>query len=238
MKPVFIALDFPTAEKTFKFLKPFIGIKNLSVKVGMELFYREGPKIIQKLREQNIQIFLDLKLHDIPNTVEKSANQLAQLDIQYTTVHALGGGKMIQAAKKGLINGAKDTNHPTPKLLAVTQLTSTSEMQMKIEEQINVSINESVTHLANIAYQSGADGVISSALEDQLIHEKVSNHLLCINPGIRLKNNASDDQKRIVTPTEAQKLGSNGIVVGRSITQAKDPVQTYQNILSAINGGM
>ncbi|UQS84755.1 orotidine-5'-phosphate decarboxylase [Apilactobacillus apisilvae] len=237
MKPVFIALDFPNAEKTFEFLKPFNGIKNLSVKIGMELFYREGPAIIKKLRNQNINIFLDLKLHDIPHTAEQAAFQLAQLDIQYTTIHALGGGKMIQAAKDGLKKGAEESNHEAPKLLAVTQLTSTSESQLQIEEQINHSMQESVAHLANIAYQSGADGVISSALEDKFIHEKVSDKLLCINPGIRLKNNSKDDQKRVVTPAKAHDLGSNGIVVGRSITQSDNPVETYKMIYSQINGG-
>ncbi|WP_105956843.1 orotidine-5'-phosphate decarboxylase [Apilactobacillus quenuiae] len=237
MKPVFIALDFPTAAKTFEFLKPFLGIKNLFVKVGMELFYREGPEIIKKLRHNNINVFLDLKLHDIPHTVEKAAFQLAKLDVQYTTIHALGGGKMIRAAKDGLTNGSKNYHNKLPKLLAVTQLTSTSAEQLNVEEQINVSMTESVAHLANIAYQSGADGVISSALEDKFIHEEVKKDLLCINPGIRLNDNDNDDQKRVVTPTKARQLGSDGIVVGRSITQAYNPVETYKMIFSQINGG-
>lgn len=237
MKPVFIALDFPTAAKTFEFLKPFSEINNLYVKVGMELFYREGPKIIKKLRQKNINVFLDLKLHDIPHTVEKAAFQLAQLDVQFTTIHALGGGKMIQAARDGLDAGSKKYHTKAPKLLAVTQLTSTSEAQLKVEEQVAVSMPESVSHLANIAYQSGADGVISSALEDEFIHKKVNKNLLCINPGIRINNNNNDDQTRVVTPIKARQLGSNGIVVGRSITQANNPVETYKMIFAQINGG-
>ncbi|TPR50534.1 orotidine-5'-phosphate decarboxylase [Apilactobacillus micheneri] len=237
MKSVFIALDFPTAAKTFEFLQPFSEINNLSVKVGMELFYREGPEIIKKLRHKNINVFLDLKLHDIPHTVEQAAFQLAQLDVQYTTIHALGGGKMIQAARDGLDAGSKQYHTKTPKLLAVTQLTSTSEAQLKVEEQVDVSMPESVSHLANIAYQSGADGVISSALEDEFIHKKVNKNLLCINPGIRLNSNNNDDQKRVVTPIKARQLGSDGIVVGRSITKADNPVETYKMIFAQINGG-
>lgn len=237
MTPVFIALDFIDASTALKFLEPFKNIKPLSVKVGMELFYREGPSIIKTLRDQDIDVFLDLKLHDIPHTVEKAASQIGQLDVQFTTIHSLGGSEMIKAARRGLDEGSNQAGFLAPQLLAVTQLTSTSEEQLHDEELINVSMTESVTHLAKMAYKNGADGIISSALENNLIHQAVSDEFKCINPGIRLPSNNIDDQKRVVTPKKAFNLQTNGIVVGRSITQSTDPVQTYKDIYSAINGG-
>lgn len=238
MKPVFIALDFDSAEEALTFLEPFKNVRPLAVKVGMELFYREGVSMIQRLRQAGIDVFLDLKLHDIPHTVQQAARQIGRLGVQYTTIHALGGATMIQAAYQGLADGAAEVNQPTPKLLAVTQLTSTSEEQMHHDTQIMTSMPASVTHLAQLASQNGADGVISSAWEDQLIHDHIQSDFLCINPGIRLPQNKTNDQKRIVTPTQARELGANGIVVGRSITQASDPIATYQNIYQTINGGL
>ncbi len=237
MKPVFIALDFVDAPTALKFLEPFKDVKPLSVKVGMELFYREGESIIKALRDQDIDVFLDLKLHDIPHTVEQAAKQIGQFDIQYTTVHSLGGSEMIKAAKRGLVEGAKKVGVSQPQLLAVTQLTSTSENQLHDEELVNVSMAESVSHLAKMASQSGADGVISSALENDLIHQTVSDEFKCINPGIRLPSNNVDDQKRVVTPEKAAEFHTGGIVVGRSIIQSDNPVQTYKDIYNAVNGG-
>ena len=235
MKPVFIALDFVDAPNALKFLEPFKDVKPLAVKVGMELFYREGASIIRALRNQNIDVFLDLKLHDIPHTVQQAAKQIGQLDVQFATVHSLGGSEMIKAARRGLDEGANQAGVDAPQLLAVTQLTSTSEEQLHDEELVPVSMAESVSHLAKMASQSGADGVISSALENDLIHQSVSNEFKCINPGIRLPSNSVDDQKRVVTPTKAFELNTSGIVVGRSITQSDDPVQTYKDIYNAVN---
>ncbi|CAI2666804.1 Orotidine 5'-phosphate decarboxylase [Apilactobacillus kunkeei] len=238
MKPVFIALDFVDAPTALKFLEPFKDVKPLAVKVGMELFYREGSSIIEALRDQDIDVFLDLKLHDIPHTVLQAAKQIGQLNVQFTTVHSLGGSEMIKAARRGLNEGAKQAGVDAPQLLAVTQLTSTSEEQLHDEELVPVSMAESVSHLAKIASQSGADGVISSALENDLIHQAVSEEFKCINPGIRLPSNSVDDQKRVVTPTRAFELNTSGIVVGRSITQSDNPVQTYKDIYNAVNGGI
>lgn len=238
MKPVFIALDFVDAPTALKFLEMFKDVKPLAVKVGMELFYREGSSIIRALRNQNIDVFLDLKLHDIPHTVQQAAKQIGQLDVQFTTVHSLGGSEMIKAARRGLDEGANQAGVDAPQLLAVTQLTSTSEEQLHDEELVPVSMAESVSHLAKMASQSGADGVISSALENDLIHQAVSDEFKCINPGIRLPSNSVDDQKRVVTPTKAFELNTSGIVVGRSITQSDNPVQTYKDIYNAVNGGI
>lgn len=238
MKPVFIALDFVDAPTALKFLEPFKDVKPLAVKVGMELFYREGSSIIEALRDQDIDVFLDLKLHDIPHTVLQAAKQIGQLNVQFTTVHSLGGSEMIKAARRGLNEGAKQAGVDAPQLLAVTQLTSTSEEQLHDEELVPVSMAESVSHLAKIASQSGADGVISSALENDLIHQAVSEEFKCINPGIRLPSNSVDDQRRVVTPTRAFELNTSGIVVGRSITQSDNPVQTYKDIYNAVNGGI
>ncbi|KOY72843.1 Orotidine 5'-phosphate decarboxylase [Apilactobacillus kunkeei] len=238
MKPVFIALDFVDAPTALKFLEMFKDVKPLAVKIGMELFYREGASIIKALRDQNIDVFLDLKLHDIPHTVQQAAKQIGQLDVQFTTVHSLGGSEMIKAARRGLDEGANQAGVDAPQLLAVTQLTSTSEEQLHDEELVPVSMAESVSHLAKMASQSGADGVISSALENDLIHQAVSDEFKCINPGIRLPSNSVDDQKRVVTPTKAFELNTSGIVVGRSITQSDNPVQTYKYIYKAVNGGI
>ncbi|CAI2664856.1 orotidine 5'-phosphate decarboxylase [Apilactobacillus kunkeei] len=238
MKPVFIALDFVDAPTSLKFLEPFKDVKPLAVKVGMELFYREGASIIRALRNQNIDVFLDLKLHDIPHTVQQASKQIGQLDVQFTTVHSLGGSEMIKAARRGLEEGADQAGVDAPQLLAVTQLTSTSEEQLHDEELVPVSMEKSVSHLAKMASQSGADGVISSALENNMIHQAVSDEFKCINPGIRLPSNSVDDQKRVVTPTRAFELNTSGIVVGRSITQSNNPVQTYKDIYNAVNGGI
>lgn len=228
MKPVIIALDFKNQAVVFDFLKHFPSPKDLYVKIGMELFDQEGPNIVRRLHRMGIRVFLDLKLYDIPSIVYKTAIQIAHLGVQMTTIHASGGSKMIHLAKQGLIQGAKDINAQPAKLLAVTQLTSTSEEQMQTEQLVNASMKEAVTHLAKLAATNGADGTISSALEDKMIHQVAGKDFLCINPGIRLQNNDNDDQKRVTTPHLAHQLGSDGIVVGRAITKAADPYKAYQ----------
>ncbi len=230
MRPIIIALDFKTGDEVYSFIDQFEHQDQLFVKVGMELFYFEGPKIIQALRQRGIHIFLDLKLYDIPNTVEQAMFQLGQQEVSMVTVHAAGGSEMIRAAKRGLVNGGKQAGVAPAKLLAVTQLTSTSEDQMQTEQLIPVTLKSSVVHYAQLAQAGGADGVISSALEDPMIHEATDKDFLCINPGIRLATDSADDQKRVVTPAKAAELGSNGLVVGRSITKATDPVAAYHTI--------
>ncbi|UQS81789.1 orotidine-5'-phosphate decarboxylase [Bombilactobacillus folatiphilus] len=231
MSPVIIALDFANAQTTLTFLDQFIQEPNLFVKVGMELFYFEGPRIIQELQRRKIKIFLDLKLYDIPHTVEQAMYQLGRQGVEMVTVHAQGGQAMIQSAKRGLQRGNQEVRQAPTKLLAVTQLTSTSQAQMQTEQQIAVSLPASVTHLAKLAQKSGADGVIASAWEDPAIHVATSADFWCVNPGIRLSNEVIDDQKRVATPKKARQLGSQAIVVGRSITQADAPVAAYHQIL-------
>ncbi|NVY96499.1 orotidine-5'-phosphate decarboxylase [Lactobacillus sp. DCY120] len=231
MGPVFIALDFAEAQTALAFLDQFPDSEPLAVKVGMELYYAAGPEIIQELRRRHATIFLDLKLCDIPHTVEQAAAQLAAQEVSYLTVMALGGGTMIQQAKQGLLRGSQQVGVQPAKLLAVTQLTSTSESQMNQDLQIPGSLGASVTHLAQLAQTNGADGVIASALEDPQIHQATTDEFLCINPGIRRTDNTNDDQKRVVTPQKAAALGSNGLVVGRPITQASDPVASYHEFL-------
>ncbi|MHA8262341.1 orotidine-5'-phosphate decarboxylase [Lactobacillaceae bacterium Melli_B3] len=230
MRPIIIALDFKNQAIALNFLNQFEHPDQLFVKVGMELFYAEGPAIVKQLRKMGVKVFLDLKLYDIPNTVEQAMEQIAKLDVQMTTIHAAGGAAMIQAAKRGLIAGSQLVGGTPAKLLAVTQLTSTSEAQMQSEQLVDASMQTAVSHLAELAADNGADGTISSALETPLIHQATSDQFLCINPGIRLKSNQANDQKRITTPAQARELGSNGIVVGRAITQASNPQAAYQLI--------
>lgn len=230
MRPIIIALDFENRQQVFSFLDQFSDQSQLFVKVGMELFYFEGPKILTELRHRGIQVFLDLKLYDIPNTVAQAMFQLGQQEVSMVTVHAAGGAEMMRRAKEGLLRGSQQAGVEPAKMLAITQLTSTSEDQMREEQLVNASLTESVRHYAQLAEQNGADGVISSALEDPMIHRSTSESFLCVNPGIRLATDSVDDQKRVVTPAQAATLGSNGIVVGRSITQAADPVAAYRKI--------
>lgn len=231
MGPIFIALDFGTIQEVEDFLDLFEPAEPLAVKVGMEFYYAAGPQIIKRLRQRGLTIFLDLKLYDIPHTVEQAAYQLACQQIDYLTIHAAGGSQMIQSAKRGLINGSHTVHSPIPQLLAITKLTSLSQTQMQTEQQINASLPAAVTHLAQLARDNGADGVICSAQENQQIHQATAANFLCINPGIRLQKDSQDDQQRIATPQAAKAWGSNGLVIGRPITQAADPVATYHHIL-------
>ncbi|EAC6872730.1 orotidine-5'-phosphate decarboxylase [Listeria monocytogenes] len=230
-KPI-IALDFQTYEEVEQFLAKFSG-ENLSVKVGMEVFYSNGPSIVEKIKQQNHEIFLDLKLHDIPNTVKSAMVGLAKLGVDMVNVHASGGKNMMEAALEGLEIGS--VSGKRPKIIAVTQLTSTSESSMQSEQLIKTSLLESVLHYSALTNQAGLDGVVCSALEAEDIKQQNGADFLRITPGIRLASDAADDQIRVVTPEKARLIGSTDIVVGRSITRANDPVAAYNQVLKEWN---
>jgi len=232
-KPI-IALDFPSRKDVERFLDLFEG-EHLYVKVGMELYYQEGPEIISLIKGKGHQIFLDLKLHDIPNTVESAMRGLAKLGIDMINVHAAGGSEMIKAAHKGLIEGTP-FGQSVPKLIAVTQLTSTSEEAMHQEQLIPVSLLESVVHYAKLAQSAGADGVVCSALEAEAVKLATRPDFLRVTPGIRPASADTQDQKRVTTPARAKSIGSTHIVVGRPITQAQDPKAAYDAILKEWEG--
>lgn len=230
-----VAFDFASKQEIEKFLTHFPNEEKLFVKIGMELFYQEGPAIVNFLRTQGHDIFLDLKLHDIPNTVKKAMRGIAKMGVKITNVHAAGGVEMMQAAKQGLIEGTTE-NQAIPELIAVTQLTSTSEEQMHADQLINVSLEESVLHYAQCAEKAGLEGVVCSAHEVEKIHEATSADFICLTPGIRPLGASVGDQKRVMTPAKARVIGSNYIVVGRPITQADDPYQSYLQIKKEWNG--
>ncbi|MGG4419747.1 orotidine-5'-phosphate decarboxylase [Bacillus subtilis] len=223
-----IALDFASAEETLAFLAPFQQ-EPLFVKVGMELFYQEGPSIVKQLKERNCELFLDLKLHDIPTTVNKAMKRLASLGVDLVNVHAAGGKKMMQAALKGLEEGTP-AGKKRPSLIAVTQLTSTSEQIMKDELLIEKSLIDTVVHYSKQAEESGLDGVVCSVHEAKAIYQAVSPSFLTVTPGIRMSEDAANDQVRVATPAIAREKGSSAIVVGRSITKAEDPVKAYKAV--------
>ena len=222
-----IALDFEYAEKTFEFLSVFEG--DVNVKVGMQLYYKEGPAIIAKLKERGFDIFLDLKLHDIPNTVKSAMEVLASLGVNLVNVHAAGGKTMMAAALEGLDKGTP-TGIKRPSIIGVTQLTSTDERQVKEEQLIQASLQQSVLHYANLTKDAGLDGVVCSVQEAAIISEVCGPEFLKVTPGIRLPENDVQDQKRIATPEEARKEGSTHIVVGRAITGASNPRAAYEQI--------
>lgn len=230
-----IALDFPSKEEIMIFLDKFPTNESLFVKVGMEIYYQEGPEIVRWLKECGHDVFLDLKLHDIPNTVESAMRGLAKLGVAITNVHAAGGIEMMEAAKRGLRTGT-DEGAKTPLLIAVTQLTSTGEAQMQKEQLIAASLEESVLNYAKNAQKAGLDGVVCSALEAAKIHKATSEEFMCLTPGIRPSGAAVGDQKRVVTPKKAREIGSTVIVVGRPITQAENPFEAYQAIKKEWNG--
>lgn len=232
-KPI-VALDFSTSSEIKQFLNEFKE-ESLVVKVGMELYYQNGPEIVRYIKSLGHEIFLDLKLHDIPNTVKRSMQGLAALDIDMINVHAAGGKEMMQAAMEGIIAGTP-AGKERPKLIAVTQLTSTTQKAMQTEQLITVPLLESVVHYAKLTQSAGLDGVVCSALEARLIKEQTSTNFLCVTPGIRLKTDEQGDQKRIATPDFARKNGASFIVVGRPITLAKDPVAAYHSIKNQWNG--
>lgn len=221
-----IALDFPSGREVSEFLQPFGGQK-LFLKVGMELFYKEGPSIIYSLKEAGHQIFLDLKLHDIPNTVKSAMRNLANLECELVNVHAAGGKEMMAAALEGLEAGTK-AGGQRPACIAVTQLTSTSGAQMNQEQLIPCSLKESVLHYAALAQDAGLDGVVCSAWEAEAIREQLGRQFYTVTPGIRMESDQVQDQKRVATPEFARNAGVTAIVVGRSITKSPDPLNSYQ----------
>jgi orotidine-5'-phosphate decarboxylase len=233
-KELIVALDFANAEEVVQFLKPFENQK-LFLKVGMELFYQEGPSIVHSLKEAGHQIFLDLKLHDIPNTVKSAMRGLAGLGVDLVNVHAAGGTEMMEAAIEGLEAGT-EAGQNRPACIAVTQLTSTSEEQMNKEQLIPVALKESVLHYASLAMGAGLDGVVCSALEAVSIRKRLGSSFYTVTPGIRMKSDQVQDQKRVATPEFARDAGVSAIVVGRSITRADDPLKSYQQWIQAWKG--
>mgnify|MGYP002626030248 CR=1 FL=1 len=225
-KDVIIACDFDSGEQTLSFLEQFPG-KKPYVKIGMELFYAEGPDIIRKIKEKGHQIFLDLKLHDIPNTVKKTMHVLSGLDVDMVNLHAAGTKAMMEAALEGLVR----PDGTRPLLIAVTQLTSTSEERMREDLLINAPLKDVVCHYALNAQQAGLDGVVCSPLEAGMVHDTCGGEFLTVTPGVRFADDAKGDQVRIATPERAKLLGSDYIVVGRSITAAKDPVAAYEKCI-------
>lgn len=218
-----IALDFGTMDEVKLFLKQFN--EPLFVKVGMELYLQNGPEIIKEVRSMGHDIFLDLKLYDIPNTVGRAMEGLGKLDVRMTNIHAQGGAAMMERA----LESFKDGN-PDGVLLAVTQLTSMNNSNVKEEQKSMLTLEESVKNYAMLAKHAGLDGVVSSPLESEMIHEHCGVDFLTVTPGIRLREDSRDDQIRVVTPASANQLGTDYIVVGRSVTQAADPVKKYRMV--------
>ncbi|MBE6758340.1 MAG: orotidine-5'-phosphate decarboxylase [Ruminococcaceae bacterium] len=222
-KDVIVACDFASAEQVFAFLDKFTGRKPF-VKIGMELFYAEGPSIVREIKKRGHKIFLDLKLHDIPNTVKKSMSVLSGLDVDITNLHAGGTVRMMEAAVEGLTR----PDGTRPLLIAVTQLTSTDQESMENDLLIREPIDKVVMHYAANAKKAGLDGVVCSPLEAGKVHDTCGNDFLTITPGVRFADGEIGDQKRVMTPAEAKKIGSDYIVVGRPITAAEDPVAAYE----------
>ncbi len=226
-KDVIVACDFDSAEKTFAFLDKFTGRKPF-VKIGMELYYAEGPSIVKELKARGHKIFLDLKLHDIPNTVKKSMAVLSRLDVDMTNLHAAGTKRMMEAAIEGLTREVGTS----PMLIAVTQLTSTDQESMERDLLINEPIDKVVMHYAHNAKLAGLDGVVCSPLEAGKVHGICGEGFVTVTPGVRFADGDVGDQKRVMTPAEAKKIGSDYIVVGRPITAAADPVAAYERCVA------
>lgn len=222
-KDVIIACDFSSAKDTFDFLDKFTDEKPF-VKIGMELFYAEGPSIVREIKKRGHKIFLDLKLHDIPNTVKKAMSVLSNLDVDMTNLHAAGTVEMMKAAVEGLTKA----DGTRPILIAVTQLTSTSEERMQNELLINASINDTIVKYAENAKLAGLDGVVCSPLEAGMVKEACGTAFMTVTPGVRFADGEVGDQVRVTTPAKAREIGSDYIVVGRPITQAADPVAAYR----------
>ena len=230
-RDVIVACDFDSAQKTFEFLDKFKGKKPF-VKIGMELYYAEGPSIVKEIKARGHKIFLDLKLHDIPNTVKKSMAVLSRLDVDMTNLHAAGTKNMMKAAIEGLTRA----DGTRPILIAVTQLTSTDEESMKADLLINEPIDKVVMHYAKCAEEAGLDGVVCSPLEVGKVHDVCGKKFLTITPGVRFADGDIGDQKRVTTPAKAKELGSDYIVVGRPITAAEDPVAAYERCVREFVG--
>ena len=225
-RDVIIACDFASAEETFKFLDKFEGKKPF-VKIGMELYYAEGPSIVREIKARGHKIFLDLKLHDIPNTVKKAMAVLSRLDVDMCNLHAAGTVNMMKAALEGLTR----PDGTRPLLIAVTQLTSTSEETMRSDLLIEKPLDEVVMHYASCAKEAGLDGIVCSPREAGKVHERCGKDFVTVTPGVRFADGDVGDQVRVMTPAEAKKIGSDFIVVGRPITAASDPVAAYERCL-------
>ncbi len=224
-RDVIIACDFASKEETFSFLDKFSDLERKPfVKIGMELYYAEGPEIVREIKARGHKIFLDLKLHDIPTTVKKSMSVLSNLDVDMTNVHAAGTTRMMEAAIEGLTRA----DGTRPILIAVTQLTSTDQEIMEQDLLIKEPIDKVVMHYASNAKSSGLDGVVCSPLEAQKVHSTCGVDFITVTPGVRFADGDVGDQKRVMTPAEAKKIGSDYIVVGRPITKADDPVAAYK----------
>ena len=230
-KDVIVACDFKSAEDTFAFLDKFTEEKPF-VKIGMELYYAEGPQIVKDIKARGHKIFLDLKLHDIPNTVKKAMSVLSRLDVDICNLHAAGTKRMMEAALEGLTR--EDGTRPL--LIAVTQLTSTDEETMQSELLINKTLDETVMSYAKNAADAGLDGVVCSPLEAGKVHSVCGDSFLTVTPGVRFADGDIGDQKRVTTPEKAKELGSDYIVVGRPITQAADPVAAYRRCVKEFVG--
>ncbi len=230
---VIIALDFPNAETVYAFLDKFAREpRKPFVKIGMELYYAEGPRIVREIKKRGHRIFLDLKLHDIPNTVRRAMAVLSRLDVDMTNLHAAGTIDMMRAAVEGLTR----PDGTRPMLLAVTQLTSTSEERMRRELLIDATMPQAVQKYAQNAKEAGLDGVVCSPLEAALVKEACGSAFATVTPGIRFADSAADDQARVMTPEKARLGGSDYIVVGRPITQAEDPVAAYRRCVREFLG--
>ena len=225
-KDVIVACDFSSREETMAFLDNFKGRKPF-VKIGMELFYAEGPQIVREIKARGHKIFLDLKLHDIPNTVKKSMAVLSRLDVDMCNLHAAGTSRMMEAALEGLTR----PDGTRPLLIAVTQLTSTDQEAMERDLLIKEPIDKVVMHYAETAKNAGLDGVVCSPLEARKVHEVCGERFLTVTPGVRFADGDIGDQKRVMTPEQAKKIGSDYIVVGRPITAAPDPVAAYERCI-------
>ena len=230
-KDVIIACDFDSAEKTFAFLDKFTDVKPF-VKIGMELYYAEGPSIVKEIKRRGHKIFLDLKLHDIPNTVKKAMAVLSRLDVDMTNLHAAGTTRMMEGALEGLTR----PDGTRPILIAVTQLTSTDQESMEKDMLIKEPIADVVMHSALTAKNAGLDGVVCSPLESQKVHDSCGKDFVTVTPGVRFADGDIGDQKRVMTPAQAKEIGSDYIVVGRPITAAPDPVAAYNRCVNEFVG--
>ncbi len=226
-KDVIVACDFASKKEVFDFLDKFTDVKPF-VKIGMELFYAEGPEIVREIKARGHKIFLDLKLHDIPNTVKKAMSVLSRLDVDMTNLHASGTIAMMEAAIEGLTR--EDGTRPI--LIAVTQLTSTSQERMEADLLIEKPLDEVVMHYAHNAKVAGLDGVVCSPLEAGKVHEKCGDGFVTVTPGVRFADGDIGDQVRVTTPAKAKEIGSDYIVVGRPITAAEDPVAAYKRCVA------
>ena len=230
-KDVIVACDFSSAEKVYEFLDKFTDKKPF-IKIGMELFYAAGPQIVKEIKRRGHKIFLDLKLHDIPNTVKKAMSVLSNLDVDICNLHASGTVKMMEAAIEGLTR----TDGTRPLLIAVTQLTSTDQESMEEDLLIKEPIDRVVMHYASNAKKAGLDGVVCSPLEAGKVHEVCGKEFLTVTPGVRFADGDKGDQKRVMTPAQAKEIGSDYIVVGRPITAAEDPVAAYNRCVEEFVG--